>query len=273
MPTGGGLDKALRRGAEIGCTAVQVFTSSPQQWRGREVTGEMANAFRKAMAETGVTAVVSHDSYLVNLSAPDPELREKSANALAAEMQRCSAYGIGLVVSHIGAHNGQGEEVGLSLAAEGIRRVLHETPEGVCLLMETTAGQGTSLNWRFEHLAILLERTSAPHRLGVCLDTCHVFAAGYDIRTAEGYDLVVSGFDRLVGLERLKAIHVNDSKKPLGSRVDRHAHVGDGEIGIEAFRLLVNDSRFVETPMVIETPDADSMHAENVRRLRSLMSD
>jgi deoxyribonuclease-4 len=269
MPAAGGLDRAVRRGAAIGCTAVQVFTSSPQQWKAREVTAEQALALREAVDETSVEVLVSHDSYLVNLCAPDAELREKSRRALRAEMERCHALGITLVVSHMGAHLGQGEDAGVRLIAQSTRELLAETPDDVTLLMETTAGQGSSMGSRFETLAAVLEASGAPTRLAVCLDTCHVFAAGYDVSTDEGYDATFAEFDRLIGLDLLRVIHCNDSKKALGSRVDRHAAIGEGEIGEGCFRRLMNDPRWDRVPIVIETPDAETMHEQNLRKLFS----
>lgn len=270
MPTAGRLDKAIHNGKAIGCTAVQVFTSSPQQWRAKEVTEEMAAAFKTALAETGITSVVSHDSYLVNLSALDPEMRAKSREGLKNELRRCAKYGIPYAVSHIGAHMGQGTDAGLKIAAEGLREVLGDTPESVTLLMETTAGQGSVLNSKFEELALLLEALKGHKRLGVCLDTCHIFVAGYDIRDRETYEATFVEFDRVVGLDRLKAIHCNDSKKGLGSHADRHEHIGKGEISEEAFRLLVNDPRFENVPILLETPEADTMHVVNLKLLWDL---
>ena len=269
MPTGKGLGDAVAQGKAIGCTAVQVFTSSPQQWKAKVVTDEMASAFKQSCKESGIDSVVSHDSYLVNLCAPSDEIREKSLNGLKGELERCRKYGIRWAVSHIGAHMGQGEDEGIRIAGINVREVLAET-EDVTLLAETTAGQGSSLSYSFEGLAKLIEASGNPDRLGVCLDTCHVFAAGYDIRSGEGYEQMWSEFDRLIGLSKLHAIHCNDSKKPLGSRVDRHEHIGEGEIGIEAFRLLVNDSRFLATPILLETPEAPEGHARNLNKLWEL---
>jgi deoxyribonuclease-4 len=232
----------------------------------------MEAAFKGALAETGISSVVSHDSYLVNLAAPSEELREKSIEGLKGELERCAKYGIPFAVSHIGAHVGQGIEEGLRLAALGIRRVLDETPDSVTLLMENTAGQGTVLNSSFEELSTLLKSLKGHPRLGVCLDTCHLFAAGYDIRTHEAFQNTFEEFDKAVGLGRLKAIHANDSKKGLGSRVDRHEHIGQGEIGEEAFRLLVNDPRFENVPILLETPEAETMHQVNLQKLRSLIA-
>lgn len=271
MPTGKGLGDALLRGKAIGCTAVQVFTSSPQQWKAKEITDAMAAAFRAAQAETGIACVISHDSYLVNLCAPDDALRAKSIDGLAAELLRCERYGIPWAISHVGAAMGQDDEVAMERAAGGLREVLERTPDGVGVLMETTAGQGSSLNWRFEQIAAMLERLGGRPRVGVCLDTAHVFAAGYDIRTAGDLIATFDAFDRTVGLDRLKAIHVNDSKKALGSRVDRHAHIGEGEIGEAAFRALLAEERLAHVPMLLETPEAETMHAVNLARLWSYL--
>lgn len=267
MPTGRGLGDAVRRGKAIGCTAIQVFTSSPQQWKAKEPDAKVIADFKQAQAETGISAVVSHDSYLVNLCAPNPEIRAKSLAGLKGELQRCSAYGIRYAVSHIGAHMGQGEEEGLRIAAEGLLEVLKDSPDDTMILAETTAGQGSALNYRFEQLGKLIELCHGHPRLGVCLDTCHVFAAGYDLSTESGYAELWAEFDQTIGLERLKAIHCNDSKKPLGSRVDRHEHLGKGCIGLRCFELLVNDPRFAQVPILVETPEAETMHEANVKRL------
>lgn len=272
MPTAGGLGKAIRSGKAIGCDAVQVFTSSPQQWKSKEITDEMVADFSSALTETGIESVVSHDSYLINLCAPDPELREKSVDGLKREVERCARYGIPYTVSHMGAHMGQGEENGLGAVAEAVTRVLADTPESVTILMETTAGQGTSLNHRFEHLARVLELTKAPKRLAVCLDTCHVFVAGYDLCNAEAFEATFAEFDRVIGFDRLRVVHCNDSKNPLSKRVDRHEHIGEGHIGEEAFRILVNDARFERIPILLETPEAPEGHERNLAKLRALIA-
>lgn len=270
MPTSGGLGKAVLRGHEIGCTAVQVFTSSPQMWKAKPVDPSMVKAFVEAKEQTGIDVVVSHDSYLINLCATTEEAREKSIGALAGEIERCALYGIDRVVSHLGGHLGQGEEEGMKLISSALHRILESTPPSVTILMETTAGQGSSINHKFENIARLLELCGGHERLCVCLDTCHIFAAGYDISTPEGYEKTFSEFDRLIGLNRLKAIHCNDSKKDLGSKVDRHDHIGEGKIGIEAFRCLMNDSRLLAIPILLETPEAEEKHRENLAKLRSL---
>lgn len=269
MPTGKGLGDAVRRGKAIGCTAVQVFTSSPQQWKAKEPEEKAIADFKAAQLETGIHCVVSHDSYLVNLCAPNPEIHSKSLAGLKGELNRCAAYGISYAVSHIGSHMGQGEEEGLRASARGVLEVLQDTPDSVMILAETTAGQGSALDYRFEQIAQLLELTKGHPRLGVCLDTCHVFAAGYDLSTEEGYQSTWSEFERLIGLDRLQAIHCNDSKKALASRVDRHDHLGQGLIGPRCFELLVNDPRFEHVPILVETPEAETMHEVNVQWLWS----
>lgn len=270
MPTAGGLGTAVRKGHAIGCTAVQVFTSNPQTWRAKEITEKDIRELDEARAETGIDCVVSHDSYLVNLASPDDENRAKSEAALIGELTRCSRLGIRWAVSHMGAHMGQGVEVGQQRVAESALRVLEQTPDDVMLLMETTAGQGSVLNSRFEELGELLRLCDGHPRLGVCVDTCHLYVAGYDWTTAEGYDAMWTQFDRLIGLSLLKAIHVNDSKKGLGSRVDRHEHIGLGAIGAAAFARLMVDPRFADIPFLLETPEAETMHAENVAKLWEL---
>ncbi len=270
MPTGKGLGNALREGKKISCNAIQVFTSSPQMWKAAPLTPEKIADFQKAKQETGIDIVVSHDSYLVNLCAPNPEIKEKSLAGIKAEIQRCADYGIGFVVSHMGSHMGQGEDDGLKLVAEAALEVLAETPQTVMLLAETTAGQGSALDYKFEHLATLFELMKDNPRLGVCLDTCHIFAAGYDIRTPETYEATFNEFDRLVGINKIKAIHCNDSKMPFASKKDRHNHIGEGEIGMEAFRCLVNDPRFFNVPILLETPEAETEHERNLATLKSL---
>ncbi|MBX3096143.1 MAG: deoxyribonuclease IV [Fimbriimonadaceae bacterium] len=268
MPTKGGLGGSVRNGVAIGCTAVQVFTSSPQQWKSKPITDEMVADLQAAREETGLDSpLVSHDSYLINLAAPDPAKRAMSEEALSRELSRCGQLGIPYVVSHMGAHMGEGVNAGLAKVAESAQRILANAPESVTLLMETTAGQGTCLNWRFEEIAQVLDLVHGHPRLGVCLDTCHIFAAGYELRTREGFEQTFNEFDQLVGLDRIKVVHVNDSQKPFASRRDRHAHLGEGEIGADAFHRLVHFAPFESVPLIIETPEADEHHKRNVQKL------
>lgn len=269
MPTGKGLGQAVIVGHEMGCTAIQVFTKSPQLWKSKPVDPIAAQAFKEAVAKTGLSEIICHDSYLINLCAATDELREKSINGLIEEVQRCALYGIRWVNSHMGAHVGQGEEVGIAKIIEATNQVLAETPTEVGILMETTAGQGSSLGATFEQLAKVYEGIGQKERVGVCLDTCHVFAAGYDLSTEEGYEDTWARFNAVLGLSLLKAMHLNDSIGAFGSRKDRHAPIGEGEIGVGAFRRLMNDPRFENVPMVIETPMEDNGHAKDLGKLKS----
>jgi deoxyribonuclease-4 len=275
MSISGGLHRAFGHGERIGCDTIQIFSKNQQQWRAKPLTETDIAQFQAEQARTGLGPVVVHDSYLINLASPDDALFEKSVAAFGEELDRCAALGIPYLVMHPGAHMGAGEEAGLQREADAINRVLDAGTGGqTVVLLETTAGQGTALGWRFEHLARLIERTHHQERLGVCVDTCHILAAGYDIRTSDTYAATFAEFDRVVGLERIKVFHLNDSQKALGSRVDRHTHIGDGFVGLAAFRLLVNDPRFAELPMILETPKGDDLaeDIENLARLRALMN-
>lgn len=274
MPTTGGLYKAITSGHEIGCTAVQLFTASPRQWRARPLSEEDITAFARAREETGIHTVISHDSYLINLAAPNEDILQRSREAFLDELQRAEALGIPWVVTHMGAYLDSSEEEGLRVLGESVRLLLQQT-EGMKagIALETTAGQGTNLGYRFEHLARTIEMAGGSERVGVCFDTCHVFVAGYDIRTPEAISATLDEFDRVIGLDRLKVIHVNDAKKPLGSRVDRHEHIGDGELGKETFRILLQEPRLTHIPVILETPEAEKMHPENLRRLKELLND
>ena len=274
MPTAGGHACALTGGHAIGCRAVQVFTASPRQWKAPAIKPETRDAWQKALAECGITKTVAHDSYLINLAAPaDSEVLAKSRVAFRGEIERAEALGIPFLVSHPGAHGGDGEEVGIARLIQSFDILHAETPGAkVRTAIETTAGQGTYLGGRFEQIARILQGVKNPERLAVCLDTCHIFAAGYDIRTGAGYEETMMLFDDIIGLDQLQVIHANDSAKAFGSHADRHAHIGEGEIGLETFRLLVNDSRLAGIPLIIETPDSESMHEVNLRRLRELVA-
>ena len=270
MPISKGLGNALREGKKIGCTAVQVFTSSPQQWKASPATQEKVADFQKAQKETGIAHVVTHDSYLINLCAPDKAMREKAILGLTNELNRSATYGIKFVVSHMGASVGQDVDDALKIVAESTKLVLDHSVDDVMLLMETTAGQGSALNSRFEEIARLLELMKGHKRIGVCVDTCHIFVAGYDIRAEAAFKKTFDEFHRLIGFDRLQVVHANDSKKGLGSKVDRHENIGKGEIGPKAFELLVNDPRFEKIPIVVETPDSETMHAVNVKTLQDM---
>ena len=279
----GGLPRAVDRAQATGCEALQIFTKSAGQWRARDLPPDEIVLFRRRVAETAIYPVVAHNSYLINLAAADPALRDQSLRALFEEYDRADALGLQGLVMHPGSYTTGTEADGLRLIATGLRAVLSARPEAQPLiLLEHTAGQGTNLGHRFEHLAAILDMLDGSSRIGVCLDTCHLLSAGYDICSAEGYAKTFREFDRVVGLERLKVFHLNDSKKPCGSRVDRHEHIGKGCIGLEPFERLLNDRRFARLPMLLETPkldtpesrkksDVDPWDARNLRTLRRLI--
>lgn len=274
MSIAGGLERALERGQAVGCEAIQIFTKNSNQWRGRPLLEAEARGFRKALASSSIEFAFAHDSYLINLAAPHLTLLRRSREAFLDEMERAEKLGLRYLVLHPGAHVGSGEEVGIQTIAESFDWIF-ERSEGfrVEVLIETTAGQGTNLGFRFEQIQAILERVRQNGRLGVCVDTCHLLAAGYDLRTEEGYEETFELFDRTVGLGRLKAFHLNDSKKPLGSRVDRHEHIGKGHLGLAPFRRLLKDPRFRNHPMVLETPkgEDDRWDRENLGLLRGMM--
>jgi deoxyribonuclease-4 len=272
MLIAGGLHKSIATGKDVGCDVVQVFTKSPQQWQARSLTEEDVCTFRDAQEAAGIPCVAAHDTYLINPAAADPVVLERSRAAMVDELERAATLGIPSLVMHLGAQGTEVEEAALARLVESVRLALEQTPaDGPALLLETTAGQGTCLGHRFEHLAFVLEAINHPQRLAVCLDTCHIFAAGYDLRTPEDYAATMAEFDRVVGLAQVRLVHANDSKRELGSRVDRHAAIGGGEIGVEAFRLLVNDAR-IEAPIVLETPKDGDMDRINLATLRSLVN-
>jgi deoxyribonuclease-4 len=272
----GGLHKAVERARLATCDAVQIFVKSNRSWAVKPLTeGEIAQ-FRITAEESGIYPVVAHTSYLLNLGTPNDALWTQSRDMLITELERCEALGIGGLVLHPGAHVGSGEEAGIARVAQALGEVHAATP-GFCaqILLETTAGQGSSLGHTFEQLAHIMEQAPGEERLGVCLDTCHVFAAGYELRTEEGYASTMEAFDRAIGLERLKAIHLNDTKGELGNRKDRHQHIGKGHIGLDGFRNLLNDPRLAHLPGLLETPKGDDLaeDRENLKVLRSLVLD
>ncbi|MGQ9525697.1 MAG: deoxyribonuclease IV [Armatimonadota bacterium] len=272
MPIAKGLDTAVANGRAIGCSVVQVFTSSPHRWHSRQLSDSEASAFRDANARMMAGPPVAHDSYLINLAAADPDLLQKSRRAFLEEIRRCEQLGIATLVTHMGSYKESTEEDGLIRLVESLNLILSETSGSpVTIALETTAGQGNYLGSRFEHFPWIFEHVEHHHRLKVCFDTCHVFAAGYDIRTDEAYSATLAEFADVVGLERLCAFHLNDCKRELGSRVDRHEHIGHGQLGETPFRLLLEDDRFAALPKIIETPDPERMHAYNIAKLKSLV--
>lgn len=279
MSTAGGLPRAFDRAVATGCEAIQIFSKSSSQWRGRPLQPDEATRFRELAIKKGIGPNVAHASYLINLASPDPALRRRSVNALEDELHRADTLGLSGVVLHPGAYTTSSEDEGLTRISEGIEEAFARHPPGSAqLLLEHTAGQGTVLGYRFEHLRLIIDALGGSPRLGVCLDTCHLVAAGYDIISRDGYARVFDEFDGTVGLNRVRAFHLNDSKKSLGSRVDRHTHIGQGCIGIEPFARLVRDDRFQGLPMLLETPkatgrspflaEADAMDLQNLAVLR-----
>ncbi len=271
----GGLHKAFDRAASVGCDAVQIFVKPNRSWAVPSLSEEDVERFRAKAASTGIRPVVAHTSYLLNLASPKDDLWRRSIDTLIIELERCGRLGVPWLVLHPGAHVGSGEDAGLARMARALGEVHRATPTlRTQILLETTAGQGTKLGYRFEHLAWLLNHTPRGERLGICLDTCHVFAAGYELRSPEGYAATMGAFDRVVGLERLKALHLNDSKGELGGRRDRHQHIGQGHIGLAGFRHVLHDPRLADLPALLETPKGDDLHEdrENLAVLRALLA-
>lgn len=274
VSTAGGVHQAPLRAKEIGANTIQLFAKNNNQWLAKKpLTEEEIKQYRENCEACGVVLSFSHAGYLINLASPDPKNHQLSLKSFAQELERAQRLGLNFVVLHPGAHVGSGTKKAIQKIAESINKVFgsldHLNP---ILLLETTAGQGTSIGHRFEELAEILDLVEAKEQIGICLDTCHVFAAGYDISTEEGYQKMWKEFDSWIGLAKLKAIHLNDSKQNLGSRVDRHEHIGKGKIGENGFRLLMQDKRFEKTPMVLETPklnDPIKYDRENLGKLLS----
>jgi len=272
----GGYYKAVEIAHQLKCDCVQVFTKNNNQWRAKDLTDDDVRLFRGKLKELGVAHPLAHDSYLINLASPDPALWKKSVDSFVMEMFRADRLGIPYLVTHPGAHTTSSETTGIAAVVRALDEV-HRQTRGIktkCLL-ETTAGQGSCLGCKFEQLAEMIDVVEEPDRLGICVDTCHIFAAGYPISAERDYKATMRALDQTVGLKLVKAFHLNDSLKPLGSRVDRHAHIGKGMIGKEAFRLLVNDRRFQKVPMYLETPkgteEGEDLDRINLRTLRGLI--
>ncbi|MFQ5682142.1 MAG: deoxyribonuclease IV [Candidatus Binatia bacterium] len=274
MSIAGGVDKALLEGKRAGCDVIQLFTKSSRQWAAPPYRQEEIQAFLTNQKETGITIAIAHDSYLLNLGSPNDGLRKRSIRAFIDEMERCETLSIPYLVAHPGAHTGVGEEKGIDNIARSLDEIHTACPEyNVKIALEITAGQGTTLGYRFKQIRDMIDATKESDRLRICFDTQHAFAAGYDIRTKEGYEQTFSAFDEIIGLGLLAAFHINDSKKEFHSRVDRHEHIGKGHIGLEAFRQLMNDQRFWGLPMCLETPKGPDLKEDrdNLSLLRSLI--
>ena len=276
MSVSGGCDLALLRAADIGMESCQIFTKSERQWVAKPLDTAVVERFHANRASTGIDRLVAHDSYLINLASPDDELWEKSQVAFLDELNRCDLLGVPVLVTHPGSHVGSGVEAGVRRVAEAINRIHELRPDGPAMtLLETTAGQGNTLGRTFDEIRAIIDLVEDDARVGVCLDTCHIFAAGYDIRDAETYAATMTRFETIIGFDRLKALHLNDSKFGLGERKDRHHHIGEGELGLEAFRLLVNDPRVANVPGILETEKKDDGEDDrrNLATLRGLVSD
>jgi deoxyribonuclease-4 len=276
MSIAGGLHKALEAGQEYDCGAVQIFTKNASQWQTRALEKEDVALFKEKQRECKFRWLLAHDSYLINLASPDDKLYQRSIDAFVVEVQRAEQLGLHYLVTHPGAHVESGEAMGLARVVQALDLVHRSCPGfRVMVLLENTAGQGTSLGHRFEHLAWIIDRVAEPERLGVCIDTCHLFAAGYPLAPQAEYRATMKELDRVVGLNRVLAFHLNDSLKPLGSRVDRHAHLGKGCLGREPFQLLINDRRFRSRPMILETPKEEGKRTDmdrvNLRFLRGCL--
>jgi len=275
MSIAGEVGEAFNRGKQVGCECIQIFTKSSRQWASKAYSNEEIETFKRNRIESGIKTVIAHDSYLVNLGAPDEAMRLKSIKGLIDELHRCEALGVPTLVAHPGAHVGSGIENGIRTIAKSIDKA-HAACKGfkVNIALEITAGQGSTLGHTFEQMAQIFDAVVENERLRLCFDTEHAFAAGYDLRTPEGYENTFGELDKHVGLKRLAAFHLNDSIKDFHSRVDRHQHIGKGFIGLDAFRRLLNDQRFFGLPMCLETPKGPEMKedVENLATLRSLFA-
>ena len=271
VSTAGGLHKSPGNGLGLGCQSIQIFTRNQRQWKAKPLTDSEVEGFRQELSRSGIRSTAAHASYLLNLGSPEPAVLARSREAFCRELERCQRLELDFLVVHPGAHLGSGESAGLRVVAASLNQALEQHRDlRTRILLETTAGQGSHLGYRFEHLAEILSLVQEPERAGVCVDTCHIFAAGYDLRDGAGYHRTLDQLDRILGLIRVQAFHLNDSKRELGSRVDRHEHIGEGRIGAEGFRLLVNDRRFAHTPMILETPGGETHYGKNLSRLRQM---
>jgi deoxyribonuclease IV len=274
MSTSGGVHTAVDRATSIGCTALQVFTKNNNQWNAKPLSADDIQTYKRKIAEANIAPVVAHDSYLINLCATNPDILKKSRASIIDELTRCEELGIQLLNFHPGAHGGAGEEEGIKKIIESLN-IAHEKTKSfkVLSVVEATAGQGTAVGYKFEHLEKIVNGVDEPKRMAVCIDTCHIFAAGYDIRTDLTYEETFREFDGIVGLSHLVAFHINDSKKEFGSHVDRHEHIGKGMIGKQGFSFLMNDKRFAGIPKILETPKSEDLHedVENIRVLNGLI--
>lgn len=274
LSVAGGVDKAFGRAEAINCTAFQIFTKSNRQWKARDLEPDVIAAYHQRQEETGIEPVICHASYLLNIGSSDEALWNKSVNALIIELDRCERLKIPYLVLHPGAHMGQGVEAGIARVVKALDHVHKQLPDhAVQVALEITAGQGTTLGSTFDEIAQIIAGCRHSDRLAVCFDTCHALAAGYEFRTPDSYKAMWSEFDRIIGLNKLTVFHVNDSEQDLGSHIDRHAHIGQGQIGLEPFGYFLNDARFKEVPFLLETPKDDDPEDDirNLEQLRGLI--
>ena len=270
----GGVYKAIERGKQATCDTIQIFNKNNNSWKAAVLKPDDIDKYFKLIDELGVTVATSHTSYLINIASPDKTLFEKSINSLAEEMERCNTLKIPNLILHPGSHVGSGEKAGTKKVGIAINKLFKKLKNNKCtLLLECTAGQGTNLGYKFEQLAEMIDLTENKDHIGVCIDTCHIFSAGYPLIDLKDYKNTMKSFDNIIGLERLKIIHMNDSKKPFGEKKDRHEHIGKGFIGLEGFRNIVNDSRLKNIPLILETPKGDDLKEdiENLKILRGLV--
>ena len=267
---GGGVENAPGRGHKLGCDAIQIFTANQMQWKSAPISENSRDAYLNEIEKQDIRTVVSHDSYLINLGSPEPAKLAMSRKAFIGEIKRSTFLKIPHIVFHPGSHMGKGDDAGLQIITESLDYCIAEVPDSeVTLLLEITAGQGSNVGYKFEHLKYIIDHSSYPDRLGVCFDTCHAFAAGYNIVDEAGYNDTFQRFDDIIGLDRLKVFHLNDSKKPLGSRVDRHHQLGEGFMGLDVFYRLVSDERFANLPMILETPGDEEHYGGEIQLLKN----
>jgi len=274
MSIAGGTPHAIDRARRAGCTVLQIFVKNNNQWKGKPLSEGEVQVFRANRERSGLQDVLAHTCYLINLASPEGELRRQSIVTFLEELRRATLLGLSHLVVHPGSHGGDGESAGVTRIAEALDEIHERDAETkVTTALEGTAGQGTSIGYRFEHLRDILGGCRQPDRVAICLDTCHLFTSGHDFRDPEGYSRMIEAFDRTVGLSKLRVLHCNDSKRELGSRVDRHEHIGKGKIGIDGFRWLMNDSRLARVPKVLETPKGITLRLDkrNLRVLRGLV--
>lgn len=273
MSIAGEISRSIERGESIGCTAIQIFTKSNRQWHAKPLNPTDIESFKQAWKNSSIQSVIAHASYLLNIGSPNHETEKKAVAALQIEFQRCADLDIPYLVIHPGSHTGTDEDACLARISKNIDKLLDKIPDGT-ILLETMAGQGSQVGYTFEHLATIIKHSEHKRRIGVCFDTCHAFTAGYDFRTEKTYNLMWEQFDKIIGINKLKAIHVNDSLKDLGSRVDRHADIGKGKIGLKGFELLFNDPNLFDIPKILETPRTElSDYRKNMDILEGLLSE